>query len=129
MATDARAHAHGEPVEPGARGSSFDELRTSGFAVVLILVVAAVVRFWGIGFGLPFVLARPDELLIVATVLGFFTTTLNPHFFDYPALYLYVLFALLSVYYVWSRIAGWSTSVAHFAGGTHGHWPMFYLIG
>jgi len=97
--------------------------------VGLILVVAAVVRFWGIGFGLPFVLARPDELLIVATVLGFFTTTLNPHFFDYPALYLYILFALLAVYYLWSRIVGWSTGVAHFAGGTHGHWPMFYLIG
>mgnify|MGYP003694562777 CR=1 FL=1 len=86
-------------------------------------------RFWGIGFGLPHVHARPDELLIVATALGFFTSNLNPHFFDYPALYIYILFALLVVYYAWSRLAGWSTSAAHFVGGTHGRWPMFYLIG
>jgi len=94
-----------------------------------VLAVAAAVRFWGIGFGLPHVHARPDELLIVSTALGFFTGNLNPHFFDYAALYIYILFALLVVYYGWSRLAGWSTSAAHFVGGTHGRWPMFYLIG
>src|SRR4029453_2971028 len=84
---------------------------------------------WGIGFGLPNVHARPDELLIVSTALGFFTSNLNPHFFDYPALYIYILFALLVVYYGWSRLAGWSTSAAPFVGGTHGPGPMFFLIG
>jgi 4-amino-4-deoxy-L-arabinose transferase-like glycosyltransferase len=93
-----------------------------------ILVVALLVRVWGLTFGLPFVHARPDELLIVSTVLGFFTTTLNPRFFDYPALYLYIVFGLFVLYYAWGRAAGWFTSAAHFAGGTHGRWPMFYFI-
>ena len=93
-----------------------------------IVVVAFLVRVWGLTFGLPFVHARPDELLIVATVLGFFTTTLNPRFFDYPALYLYIVFGLFVLYYAWGRVVGWFTSAAHFAGGTHGRWPMFYFI-
>src|SRR5262245_41134693 len=120
--------ARGEPVEPRAPGSSFDRLRTSGLLLAAILVVAFVVRVWGLTFGLPFVHARPDELLIVATVLGFFTTTLNPKFFDYPALYLYIVFGLFVLYYAWGRVLGWFTSAAHFAGGTHGRWPMFYFI-
>ena len=93
-----------------------------------ILAIALLVRTWGLTFGLPFVHARPDELLIVATVLGFFTSTLNPKFFDYPALYLYIVFGLFVAYYAIGRVAGWFTSAAHFAGGTHGRWPMFYFI-
>jgi len=103
--------------------------RPPAVLLACILAIAFAVRFWGIGFGLPFVLARPDELLIVATTLGFFTSNLNPKFFDYPALYLYIIFGLLAVYYAWGRMAGWFTSAAHFVGGTHGRWPMFYLIG
>jgi 4-amino-4-deoxy-L-arabinose transferase-like glycosyltransferase len=129
MASTPSHLARGELVEPRALRSSFDGLRASVLPLACVLAVAAAVRFWGIGFGLPDVHARPDELLIVATALGFFTSNLNPHFFDYPALYIYILFALLVVYYAWSRLAGWSTSAAHFVGGTHGRWPMFYLIG
>ena len=94
-----------------------------------ILAIALAARLWGITFGLPFVHARPDELLIVSTALGFFTSNLNPHFFDYPALYLYVVYGLFVLYYAWGRAAGWFTSPAHFVGGTHGRWQALYVIG
>ena len=95
----------------------------------LILAIAATARFWGLTFGLPFVHARPDELIVVSTVLRFFTESLNPRFFDYPSMYLYFLGGLLTLYYWGGRMVGWFTSPSHFVGGTHGRWEAFYLIG
>ena len=101
----------------------------SHILLALILVAAFIARVWGIGFGLPFVHARPDELLVVVKALGFFTADLNPRFFDYPALYLYLVGLLFFVYYAFGRVAGWFTSAAHFVSGTHGRWQALYLIG
>src|SRR5436190_18997526 len=53
----------------------------------IVLAIALAVRLRGIWFGLPFVHARPDELLIVGTALEFFTKGLHPRFFDYPSLF------------------------------------------
>ena len=59
---------------------------------VAILGVAAALRFWGLGFGLPNTVTRPDENIVVGTAAGFtIRRTLNPGFFSYPSLYLYVL--------------------------------------
>jgi 4-amino-4-deoxy-L-arabinose transferase-like glycosyltransferase len=106
-----------------------DTSRATRLALAAILVVALAVRLRGIWFGLPFVHARPDELIIVSKALGFFTTDFNPRFFDYPTLYLYLTFALYALYYAWGRAVGWFTSRAHFVGGTHGRWELLYVIG
>ena len=64
-----------------------------------IVAVALAVRLRGITFGLPLVTARPDELVIVATVLRFFSQgSLNPHFFDYPGLFLYIVATIYGGY-------------------------------
>src|SRR3954471_9464133 len=52
-----------------------------------ILGVAAAARLWGIGFGLPHPNARPDEGAIAAISGGLFYGDLNPHSFNYPALF------------------------------------------
>ncbi len=94
-----------------------------------IVAVALAVRLRGITFGLPLVTARPDELVIVATVLRFFSQgSLNPHFFDYPGLFLYIVATIYGGYYLTGRALGWFTSVPHFVGGTHGRWPMLYFL-
>jgi 4-amino-4-deoxy-L-arabinose transferase-like glycosyltransferase len=103
--------------------------RATKLALVVILVVALAVRLRGIWFGLPFVHARPDELIIVSKALGFFTSDFNPRFFDYPTFYIYLTFALYALYYAWGRAVGWFTSPAHFVGGTHGRWQLLYVIG
>lgn len=94
----------------------------------VILAIAFAARVRGITFGLPFVHARPDELLIVSTVLRFFTENLNPRFFQYPTLYLYILGGLFALYYAWGRAVGWFASPVHFVGGTHGRWQALYII-
>ena len=64
----------------------------------LILVLAAVLRLWSLDFGLPHLLARPDETEIVGRAVRFFGWDLNPRFFHYPSFFFYLLGA---VYAVW----------------------------
>ena len=48
--------------------------------LLLILAVGLAVRLWGIGFGLPHVLARPDELFILGAVIKMHDGNANPGF-------------------------------------------------
>ena len=65
-------------------------------------------RFWGIGFGLPNLNSRPDEIEIVARALRFFSGDLNPHFFHYPSLYFYLVASVFAVPFGLRGIAGGS---------------------
>ena len=67
--------------------------------LLLILVIAAVVRYWAIDFGLPQPDCRLDEKVIIKIALGFFSGDFNPHFFNYPTLYMYFLFGLYTCYF------------------------------
>lgn len=64
----------------------------------LVLVLAAGLRLWSIDFGLEIERARPDEEFVVGKAQRMVETSdLNPHFFHYPSLLLYVDAALLAV--------------------------------
>jgi dolichyl-phosphate-mannose--protein O-mannosyl transferase len=65
-----------------------------------VLAVAAIVRFWGIYFGLPQTECRPDETYVIDIALRFGTGDFNPHTFIYPTLYMYVLFLLYAGYFL-----------------------------
>ncbi|PYR44364.1 MAG: hypothetical protein DMF93_00585, partial [Acidobacteria bacterium] len=57
---------------------------------LLLLVIAggAVLRVWGLRFGFPHPVARPDEEVLVDAALGVLRDG-NPHFFDWPSLFIY----------------------------------------
>lgn len=61
--------------------------------IVAFVVVAAVLGGWGIGFGLPFDFRPDEELFTGRAVQMTIEHTLDPHFYVYPPLGLY-LFAL-----------------------------------
>ena len=61
--------------------------------LALIVVLGALLRFVPITFGLPLDRARPDEEVAIGRALGMVGGDLNPHFFDWGSLTLY-LFAL-----------------------------------
>lgn len=69
--------------------------------LLAVLVLSAVLRVWGIGFGLPHLEARPDEMEVVPRAIRLLSGDLNPHFFNYPSLYFYLLGA---VFGAWSGI-------------------------
>lgn len=69
----------------------------------LILIVAGLVRFWGIDFCLPSLMGRPDEIRHFNIASNIAKGDLNPHFFRYPTLYFYLLgllYKLLAVFTV-----------------------------
>ncbi len=53
--------------------------------------IAADVRFWGLRFGLPDAMARPDEEAITTIASRFVLIGPNPNFFDYPTLFMHAV--------------------------------------
>ena len=70
-------------------------------ALAAVLALAFLLRVWGIGFGVPDVEARPDEALVVGMAVRFLSGDLNPHYFQYPSFFLYLVGAVMAV---WSGI-------------------------
>jgi hypothetical protein len=56
-----------------------------------VTVLAAALRLWGLRFGLPDVMARPDEEAITTIAARFVLIGPNPNFFDYPTLFMHVV--------------------------------------
>ena len=77
----------------------------SSVILVAVLALASLVRLIGIRFGLPYVF-YPDESLIVNHAMAFGTGDLNPHFFIYPSLLMYVNFFVFGVIYVVGLVTG-----------------------
>jgi len=67
--------------------------RVSTAAIVGLMAVAAVLGGWGLGFGLPFDFRPDEELFTGRAVQMALEHSLDPHFYIYPPLGLY-LFAL-----------------------------------
>jgi len=77
--------------------SSMSKSKRYGNFLRLVLLIALILRLLGVGWGLPLVY-HPDEPAYVATVLQMLKTgDFNPHRFDYPSLFFYLLipFAIL----------------------------------
>src|SRR5262245_24286680 len=71
--------------------SSSSLRRHERLIITAILGVGALLRIWGVTFGLPHPEARPDETIVVITALGLLFAGLNPHFFVWPSLEFYVV--------------------------------------
>jgi len=98
-------------------------------AVLVVLVILAVlVRGWGINFGLPFIL-HVDEARFAQISIDYFSKGLDPHFFHVPTLYTYMVAALWGVYFLGGKMAGNFPSVAAFVAHFNQNPTVFYLIG
>jgi len=97
-------------------------------ALLIVLVVAAAVRYWGLDFGLPHLWARPDESRIVNMAVKFGQGDLEPPFFNYPTLYSYLLSIVFGLYYVIGRLFGAYGSLHEFAVDFAADPSRFYLL-
>ncbi len=70
-----------------------------------LLLVALVLRIWGIQCGLPYEY-HGDEAFIIMHALKFGTGDLNPHWFVYPTLEMYILFMVYALYFIFGYLTG-----------------------
>jgi hypothetical protein len=95
--------------------------------LLLIVVIGALVRLWGIGFGLPHTQCRPDQyqcvLIITAPLRNF-----HPRDFIYPSLYKYMLLFVFAFYFAWGIISGRFHSLNDFMTEFAINPSVFYLI-
>ena len=66
-------------------------MRAARLALLGIVLVAAVLRFWGIQHGLPFTMGRPDEPEALQHTVHFPDGDLNPRWFVYPNLFFWLI--------------------------------------
>lgn len=112
-----------EQVTPHGSNSSTREC----WALAAVLSLALGLRLWGVGFGLPHLETRPDELEVVQRAIRLLSGDLNPHFFHYPSLYFYALGGLYAVWGGVSTLLGGSWD--GFLGGAAVDPARFILIG
>jgi 4-amino-4-deoxy-L-arabinose transferase-like glycosyltransferase len=102
--------------------------RHSNFPLFAVLIAAAALRVWGIGYGLPNTLAHPDEGAVFSVALRFFGRNLNPAFFDWPSLFMYAVAAAFVVYFNIGRMVGWFGREVSFIAAASTHPAPLFLI-
>ena len=83
-----------------------------------LVILGAGLRLWGIGFGLPHPMTRPDEEFIVSMALRFFSGDYNPHFFEWPSLYFYIVHGIFRGVCAIGYLTGTYASVDAFTRAT-----------
>ena len=66
------------------------EVNRARLMLWLVLLAAATLRFWALSHGVPFSVQVDEPEIMLRAVRMMKTGDLNPHFFDYPTLYMYV---------------------------------------
>lgn len=81
-------------------------------ALGLTLAAAALLRFWALGHGVPFALGVDEPEVMERAIRMMKTGDFNPHFYDYPAFYMYVQMAVATVRFLLGATRGEWASLA-----------------
>jgi len=102
--------------------------RSARRLLLLVLLLAAAVRLWGIGLGLPGAQGRPDETALAGPAVMVLTGQFRPPNFNYPTLFIYVLALLYAGYYWLTRpFMHWASLAAFAASRVQSLAPFFYI--
>src|SRR6476661_2982011 len=88
------------------------DLRPSHVGLALALLAAALLRFWTLGHGLPYSPGVDEPELVVRAVRMMQSGDFNPHFFDYPTLYIYIQLVVAVARFLMGAIHGQWTTLA-----------------
>ncbi len=108
--------------------SRYNKAKLSSLLLFGLLIFSFLLNIWGVSYGLPN-LYYPDEGRIVNNALAFGMGDLNPHYFNYPALSMYLLFLLYILYFIAGQLAGLFASATDFQLLFFSDPSSFYLIG
>lgn len=91
--------------EIDAKRSERDATDLRFLALLLIVILGAVLRFWGTGFGLPGQY-RPDEEYLINSARRPLAGEFDPGFVLYPSLYIYCLSAVFALFRFFGEMIG-----------------------
>jgi dolichyl-phosphate-mannose-protein mannosyltransferase len=94
----------------------------------LVVVLGALARVWGLWFGLPHTWARPDEDAVMVPAVRVVGGALNPHWFQYPSLYMYGLAIPYTVVYGWARFTWRVATTPQLEAYYFAHPDLFHLV-
>ncbi|MBN1481148.1 glycosyltransferase family 39 protein [candidate division KSB1 bacterium] len=89
-------------------------------------MIATLLRVLGAGWGMPYIF-HPDERLMIARGVYFFSGDLNPHLFIYPSFLMYILFFVDAIVFIGGTLLGSFVSLSHFTGLYHTDPAVFYI--
>lgn len=82
------------------------DMRRSTVLLGIIIAVAAVLRFWGLGAGIPYAVGVDEPEVIGRAVQMLRSGDYNPRFYDYPGLYIYLQMIVAVVRFLAGAVAG-----------------------
>jgi 4-amino-4-deoxy-L-arabinose transferase-like glycosyltransferase len=86
------------------------DMRRATLSLAIILAVAAALRFFALGSGIPFAVGVDEPEIVNRAVTMMRSGDFNPHFFDYPTLYMYVQLVVAVARFMAGAMAGeWSS--------------------
>jgi 4-amino-4-deoxy-L-arabinose transferase-like glycosyltransferase len=86
------------------------DMRRSTVLLGVVLAIAAGLRFWRLGAGVPFAVGVDEPEIVTRAIQMMRSGDYNPRFFDYPSLYIYVQLLTAVVWFLVGAIEGkWTT--------------------
>ena len=114
--------------------AQLEHIQQHHIILLSILLTALTLRFWGLPFGLPN-LTRPDEQNISQFVSMHIIQScfagkpdFNPHFFEYPSLYIYIVTFLYGLYYWLGHLLSWFPTPNDFVFHYVDNFTPFHLM-
>lgn len=105
------------------------DLRTSRMALGAVLIAAAVLRLWAIHRGIPYAVQVDEPEIVERAVNMMRSGSLNPHFFDYPGLSIYVQLVVSILRFISGAITGEWSSLAQASAGSFYLWGRIVTAG
>ena len=99
------------------------DMRRATALVFLIMAVAAGLRFWSLGAGIPYAIGVDEPEIMNRALVMMRSGDFNPRFFDYPGLYIYVQMVVACLRFLAGAMTGQWFSLAE------AHPEHFYLWG
>jgi 4-amino-4-deoxy-L-arabinose transferase-like glycosyltransferase len=82
------------------------DMRVSKGTLAAVLGTAAILRFWSLGFGIPYAVGVDEPEIMERVVNMMKTGDFNPHFFDYPTLFFYMQLPVAIARFLFGAIGG-----------------------
>lgn len=99
------------------------DMRSPRVGLALVLIAAIVLRYWGLSRGIPYAVGVDEPEIVERALAMMRRGTLNPHFFDYGSLHIYIQLAVSVVRFIVGSVTGAWDSLAQATSAS------FYLWG